>query len=187
MAYPDYNVPFIVETDASALGLGAVLIQNQKGVERVIAYASKALSDAEAHLSPTELELSKPFEVRTDHSALRHHTTIKADSPKLIRWVMKLSPYNYVINYKEGVENIVPDALSRLHHIDITQENYKEEMVVDPGYGTFYQGLVQQYERAMEDAQDISEEEVEIETRWNNHIYILKSDRRLWLSSGEGY
>jgi len=168
MAYPDHSLPFIVETDASVLGLGAVLLQNQKGIERVIAYASRSLSEAESKYMPTELELAKPFEVRTDHIALRHHTTIKADNPKLIRWVLKLAPYNYTIHYKEGVENVVPDALSRLHHIDMTQGNYKEEMLKDPGYSTLYRGLLQQKDKNKEDFQDIAEEQVDLEVRWNN-------------------
>ena len=47
MAYPDYGKPFIVQTDASKDGLGAVLYQRQNGKTRVIAYASRALTPAE--------------------------------------------------------------------------------------------------------------------------------------------
>ena len=47
MAYPDYEKPFIVRTDASKDGLGAVLYQRQNGKTRVIAYASRALTPAE--------------------------------------------------------------------------------------------------------------------------------------------
>ena len=47
MAYPDYEKPFIVHTDAWQDGMGAVLHQRQDGKIRVIAYASRALTPAE--------------------------------------------------------------------------------------------------------------------------------------------
>ena len=47
MAYPDFNLPFFVTTDASFHGLGSVLYQTQNGVDRVVSYASRTLNDAE--------------------------------------------------------------------------------------------------------------------------------------------
>ena len=56
MSYADFNQPFIVHTDASTEGLGAVLYQEQDGVECVIAYASRGLRDSERNYPAHKLE-----------------------------------------------------------------------------------------------------------------------------------
>ena len=86
LAFPQLDVPFILDSDASDSGLGAVLSQVQCGKERVIAYAARALSKAERNYSTTRKELlalvwgtehfetflyGQRFLVRTDHSALQ--------------------------------------------------------------------------------------------------------------------
>ncbi|KAK3745260.1 hypothetical protein QZH41_010890 [Actinostola sp. cb2023] len=86
LAYPTSKDPFILDTDASNIGLGAVLSQVQDGEEKVIAYYSKSLSKAERNYCVARKELlaivnavkrfhhylyGRPFLVRTDHGALR--------------------------------------------------------------------------------------------------------------------
>ena len=86
LAYPDFSQAFILQTDASDYGVGAVLSQlDNLGNEKVIAYASKALSPREQKYSTTEKEafavvfgtahfrvylLGRHFKLITDHSAL---------------------------------------------------------------------------------------------------------------------
>ena len=58
IAYPDFELPFFMTTDASNYGLGSVLYQTQDGKDRVISYASRTLTDAEKNynLHPRKLE-----------------------------------------------------------------------------------------------------------------------------------
>jgi len=77
---------FTVDSDASSVGVGAVLSQQQDGREVVIAYASRGLSKAEKNYDVTRKEmlavvvalktfkqyvLGRKFVIRTDHSALQ--------------------------------------------------------------------------------------------------------------------
>lgn len=86
LCHPDFSLPFVVDTDASQSGLGAVLSQEIEGKLRVIAYASRTLSKSERRYCVTRKELLavvfafKHFRhylyghkvvVRTDHSALK--------------------------------------------------------------------------------------------------------------------
>ncbi|KXJ19555.1 Retrovirus-related Pol polyprotein from transposon 412 [Exaiptasia diaphana] len=86
LAYPDFELPFILNVDASQEGLGATLCQNQGGKERVIAYGSRGLRKAERNYSAHKLEFlclkwavtekfseylyGRPFTVRTDNNPL---------------------------------------------------------------------------------------------------------------------
>ena len=91
LAAPDFSLPFVIYTDASSFGLGAVLAQIQDGEERVIAYLSRQTKDAETRYTPTELEClavvwaldnlsvyvhGHKFTLHTDHSALRQLFTL---------------------------------------------------------------------------------------------------------------
>jgi len=86
LAYPNFELPFTLQTDASSVGLGAVLTQTIEGEERVIAFASRALTDPEKRYSVTEQEClaviwaiqkfrpyleGYKFTMITDHSSLR--------------------------------------------------------------------------------------------------------------------
>ncbi len=129
LAFPDYGLPFTVCTDASALGIGAVLMQQGDGLcSHVIAYASRKLSDAECRYSVTHLEaLSviwalKHFRdiiygysitVYTDHSAVTQLFKGKNLSGRLARWFLTIEEFNPVLKYLPGKADLVADALSR--------------------------------------------------------------------------
>jgi len=133
LTYPDFTKPFILFTDASTLGLGAVLSQkDNEGKERVIAYASRRVSNAEANYSITELECLAvvwaiklfrpylqshiPFELITDHSALKWLVHKPNPPGRLARWIMTLRDYNFTVTHKKGKTHSNVDPLSRIPH-----------------------------------------------------------------------
>lgn len=100
LAFPQLDVPFILDTDACDSGLGAVLSQVQGGKERVIAFAARALTKAERNYSTTRKELlalvwgSERFETylygrrflaRTDHNALQWLRNFKNPKDQVAR------------------------------------------------------------------------------------------------------
>ncbi len=122
LAYADFTQPFVLYTDASNLGLGAVLAQWQQGVERVIAYASRSLHPAErndSNYSSFKLELlamkwamSEKFKdylwgakvlVITDNNPLVHLRTAKLGALEQRR-VAQLANYDYQLQYRPGRE-----------------------------------------------------------------------------------
>ena len=132
LAYADYTKPFKLHTDASTIGLGAVLYQECDGVDRVIAYASRSLKPAEKNYPAHKLEFlalkwavcdkfhdylyGADFEVVTDNNPLTYVlTTAKLDAARQ-RWISELSNYNFSIRYRRGNQNVDADSLSRLEN-----------------------------------------------------------------------
>ena len=125
LALPDFSKPFIIECDASGVGIGAVLMQGQ----RPIAFHSQALKGRSLHLSTYKNEflalvtavkrwkprlLGKPFIIKTDHQCLKFLLEQKIGTPTQQKWISKLLGYAFVVEYNKGQDNKVADALSRL-------------------------------------------------------------------------
>ena len=132
LTYPNWEKPFLLRTDASGSGLGAVLTQQvQEGEDpRPVAYASRALHGGEKHYSPYRLEFKavhwavtqkfsqylkgRKFVITTDHNPLVYIlTTAKLDATT-IRWVGELADYDFEIYYKSGSQNTDADVMSRI-------------------------------------------------------------------------
>lgn len=128
LAYPDPSKTFILDTDACETGIGAVLSQMHEEGERVVAYASRALSKQEKRYSTTKKELlavvvflkhfrhylyGRKFLLRTDHSSLRWLRNFKEPEGQLARWLEQLGQYEFDIQHRPGKLHRNADALSR--------------------------------------------------------------------------
>ena len=98
---PDPDKPYVLHTDASGRGLGAVLSQEMNGLDQPIAYFSRKLLDRETRYTVTELEclaiveavrhfsaylLGASFQIVTDHGALKFLETLRNGGPRLTCW-----------------------------------------------------------------------------------------------------
>ena len=128
LSYPTREGLFVLDTDASNVSIGAVLSQVQGGEERVIAYASKRLSDVERRYCTTKRELfaviyavrwfrsyliGRHFVIRTDHSALRWLKSYREGDDTMTRWNYMLDEYDFDIIHRKGAKHCNADALSR--------------------------------------------------------------------------
>ncbi|XP_074298882.1 uncharacterized protein LOC141629851 [Silene latifolia] len=131
---PNWSLPFEIMCDASDYALGAVLGQKNGRASHVIHYASMTLNKAQRNFTTTEKELlaivfalekfrsyllGTKVVVFSDHAALRHLMAKKESKPRLIRWILLLSEFDFEVKDKKGAENVVADHLSRLVDVDV--------------------------------------------------------------------
>ena len=142
LGLPDFSRPFKLSTDASNIGISAVLSQiDEAGRELyVIGYRSRALRGAETNYSTIEKEMlaiiyglqkfdyylmgtALPFEIVTDHQPLCHLPKTKDPYGRIGRWALLLQGYNYKIKHLPGQQNVVADVLSRFFAHDAKEED----------------------------------------------------------------
>ena len=123
------GMPFVLRTNASDVGIRAVLLQEFEVEGRLpIAYASKKLLPRERNYSAIEKEClaiiwdvekfrkyfyGVEFLLETDHKPLSYMQTAKVLNPRIMRWAMKLQPYRFRIIAIRGQDNLGADYLSR--------------------------------------------------------------------------
>ncbi|GFY33175.1 retrovirus-related Pol polyprotein from transposon 297 [Trichonephila clavipes] len=125
----NFEREFIVQTDASNAGMGAVLTQlNEQGEEHPILYLSKKFSEVEKRYCTTKKECASivfaikrlhyyldgnSFLVMTDHNPLVWLNRNVSSNPRLMRWDLALQPYNFKIVHRLGKSHKNADSLSR--------------------------------------------------------------------------
>ena len=131
LQFADFNKPFLLETDASGDGLGAVLSQKQSdGKYHPVAYGSRGLKGGEKRYHSSKLEFLAlkwaivdhfkeylqylPFTVKTDNNPLTYVLTTPNLDATGHRWVAALASFKMNLEYVKGTDNKVADALSRI-------------------------------------------------------------------------
>ena len=133
LAFPTETDPFIIDTDASGVGQGAVLSQLQNGEEKVISYFSRCFSKSERNYCVTRREFlavvmavkhfhhylyGNKFTIRSDHGSLRWLMNFRVLDGQLARWLTFLSAYDFSIQHRAGRLHSNCDALSRRPCVD---------------------------------------------------------------------
>ncbi len=158
---PDFSKVFEVACDASGVGIGGVLSQENHPV----AFFSEKLNDAKLRYSTYDRELYAvvqalrywrhyllplEFVLYSDHEALRFLNSQKKLNPRHAKWVEYIQAYTFVLKHKAGKENRVADALSRRSMLltsvsteVIGFERLKEEYEHCPDFKETYQSIRQ--------------------------------------------
>ena len=129
---PDFDKSFKLAVDASDIGAGAVLIQeDNNGVDHPVCYFSKKFNKQQKNYSTIEKEClalilaiqhfevyltscQSPIVVFSDHNPLSFLHKLKNKNQRLLRWSLMLQEYSLDIRHIKGKDNIIPDALSRV-------------------------------------------------------------------------
>jgi len=145
LALPNFTRPFVLECDASGVGIGAVLMQQK----HPIAYESRKLFTLERLYSIYDKEMlaiihalakfkqylvGGRFVAKTDHNSLRHFLGQKDLNERQKKWVSKVQAYDFDIEYVKGKNNTVVDALSRrpkLCSLSEISADWKSELLVE--------------------------------------------------------
>ena len=135
---PDAGRQFVVEVDASDMGVGAVLSQRatEDGKMHPCAFYSRRLTPAECNYDIgnrellavklaleewrhwLEVPMAVPFVVWTDHKNLEYIQTAKRLNSRQRRWSLFFTRFNFTLSYRPGSRNVKPDALSRMFQKD---------------------------------------------------------------------
>ncbi|CAM4463975.1 unnamed protein product [Leuciscus chuanchicus] len=144
---PDPERQFIVEVDASDVGVGAILSQRSSLDDKVhpCAFFSHRLSPAERNYDVGNRELlairlalgewrhwlegaSVPFIVWTDHRNLEYIRSAKRLNARQARWALFFGRFDFSISFRPGSKNLKPDALSR--QFGSTEEASTKEVII---------------------------------------------------------
>ena len=156
LAFPDFNKPFLLETDASGRGLGAVLSQKQAdGRYHPIAYASCVMNETEQRYDSNKQEFltlkwavteqfheylspygknQNEFVVHTDNNPLTYIFSSANLDAVGQRWVARLASYNFSLEYQKGKDNTVANFLSQMNE-HLPEEEVQEYLnqILYPG------------------------------------------------------
>ena len=151
LSYPNFDIPFILTTDASAYAIGFVLSQEFPDGEHPIAYGSRSLKGAELNYSNTDREMlavvkgvehfrtylyGRHFIIRTDHQAIALINRGKPTSSRVLKWILDMKDYSFEVVYTPATKIRHADALSRVRYEEVAEKHEAEH--VDPPEQVFH-------------------------------------------------
>ncbi|KAJ3705864.1 hypothetical protein LUZ61_009569 [Rhynchospora tenuis] len=201
LAMPDFSKPFIVETDASDVGMGAVLMQGRNPT----AYLSKSLGIKNRGLSTYEKEflalltavqkwrhylVGRPFVIRTDQISLKYLLEQRVTHVMQHKGLCKLLGLDYTIEYKKGADNKVADALSRLQLPESSIEGEKNELAaVSELIPSWQEELKTSYinDQWIQQLKDKLEANDSQESDYTVHQGVIKYKGRICVGNGQNW
>ena len=129
LSYPDPSANFVLDCDASEIGIGRVLSQVVDGKEQVVCYGSKSLSKPDCRYCVTQHELiavayfakhycqyllGKKFTVQSDHQPPKWLFKLKEPTGQVARWLALLHSFDFVIDYRAGKQHGNADGMPRV-------------------------------------------------------------------------
>jgi hypothetical protein len=142
LALLDFSQPFVLECDASGVGIGEVLMQgghpivfesrNLNKSERLYPiYDKEMLAIMHALTKFRQYLVGSRFVVKTDHNSLKYFLDQKDLSERQQKWVSKIKAFDFDIEYVKGKMNIVADALSRRPRCSIWTYRLESSLLVE--------------------------------------------------------
>jgi hypothetical protein len=145
---PNFREPFCLDVDWSTRGVGAILSQKEGRFEKVIAYASKALTEVQRKFHPMEGKCyaliwgilhfrqylhRTHFTLKTDHKPLEWLATVSDAHGRRGRWIDLLQDFSFKIVHRAGLRHANADALSRNPVGQaVDDEDFRQEIQDDP-------------------------------------------------------
>lgn len=192
LALPDFTKTFVIETDASNKGIGAVLFQQ----DHPLAFISKALGPRHQGLFTYEKEClaillavdkwrsylqHSEFIIRTDQKSLMHLDDKRLTTPWQHKALTKLLGLQYKILYKKGVDNRVADALSRN-----INEQTEELQVISHCKPVWLEAVIQGYARDPKAKEKLTQLAISSpQGNYSLHKGLIRHKGRIWLGCND--
>ena len=141
--HPNFHQPMYIGTDGSKMGIGGYLDQLIGGEERIVSFYSRSTTKAERKWDTRDLEVlaiistlehyrpvvdGQRLRLITDHKNLKWLLDQKNRSGRLGRWVLRLSEFDFELEYRQGSRMQIADCLSRNSQRDTQWREDDEEM-----------------------------------------------------------